>query len=399
MIERLTGVVQPYAWGSTTALPRLLGVEPTGEPQAELWLGAHPLAPAQVGDRDLDEVVSEDAARVVGEASVAQFGPRLPYLLKVLAMAQPLSLQAHPSRSQAEAGWDRENDAGIARDAVERSYKDGWPKPEALVAIEPTEVLCGFREPAQTYALLARLGVPAALQLLAPLQHAAHDGAAEALESVFGALLRLDRGTRRDVVDALVESAADADDRTDDLGLFARTATELARFYPGDPGILAALMMNRLVLDPYDALFLPAGNLHAYLHGLGVEIMANSDNVLRGGLTPKPIAVDELLSVLDFTPGVPQPVDVVEEAAGVFAYQTPAPEFALWRIEGTEIESILPGAGTGRVVLVTDGRATLRGVGRELVLSRGQSAFVSAREGETELVGAARTFVAAPGVR
>ncbi len=399
MIERLTGVVQPYAWGSTTALPRLLGVEPTGDPQAELWLGAHPLAPSQVGGRDLDEVVDDDAVGVVGAVPVEQFGPRLPYLLKVLAMAQPLSLQAHPSRSQAESGWERENEAGIARDAAERSYKDGWPKPEALVALEPTEALCGFRDPVQTYALLARLGVSGAQRLLAPLQHVAPGGDAEALESVFGALLRLDRDTQRDMVDALVESASDAADRTDDLGLFARTATELARFYPGDPGILAALLMNRVALDPYDAIFLPAGNLHAYLHGLGVEIMANSDNVLRGGLTPKPIAVDELLSVLDFTPGVPAPVEVVEEGPGVFAYRTPAPEFALWRIESTEVESVLPGDRSGRIVLVTSGRATLHGAGRELVLAQGESALVTADEGETVLSGDARLFVAAPGVR
>ena len=151
MIERLTGVIQPYAWGSLTAIAEFLGKEPTGKPQAELWCGAHPLAPSTVEGEPLDKVVAHDPVSVVGRASVETFGSRLPFLLKVIAAAQPLSLQAHPSREQAEAGFAREQAAGIPRDAPNRTYRDGWPKPEVLCAMVQTEALCGLREPRATY--------------------------------------------------------------------------------------------------------------------------------------------------------------------------------------------------------------------------------------------------------
>ncbi len=173
MMERLTGVIQPYAWGSPTAIPELLGVEPTGEPQAELWFGAHPLAPSLVEGEPLDKVVAHDPVGVVGRASVEAFGSRLPFLLKIIAAAQPLSLQAHPSREQAEAGYAREQAAGVPRDAPHRTYRDGWPKPELLCAIVETEALCGFREPGETYHLFEELAVGSALELVAPLADAA----------------------------------------------------------------------------------------------------------------------------------------------------------------------------------------------------------------------------------
>ena len=157
-MERLAGVVQPYAWGSPTVIPELLGVEPSGEPQAELWFGAHPLAPSIAAGEPLDKVVDRDPEAVVGAASVDTFGPRLPYLLKVIAADRPLSLQAHPTRQQAEAGYAREEAAGVPRDAPHRTYRDGWPKPEVLCALRDTEALCGFRDPTETYALFDQLG-------------------------------------------------------------------------------------------------------------------------------------------------------------------------------------------------------------------------------------------------
>ncbi|GAA2112254.1 mannose-6-phosphate isomerase, class I [Microlunatus panaciterrae] len=393
-MQRLVGKVQPYAWGSTTAIPELLGVDPTGEPQAELWLGAHPSAPSRWGDQSLQDAVAADPEAVVGAASVQEFGPRLPYLLKVLAAAQPLSLQAHPSRAEAEAGFAREQQAGIALDAPERTYRDDWPKPEALCALGEMEALCGFREPAETYALLARLGVAELLDLVAPLER----GGSEALAEVFGRLLRLP-ADQREVVGSVAEAAHGHIDDPGPFGDLCRTAEELATFYPGDPGVLAALLMSRVRFGKHQALFLPAGNLHAYLHGTGVEIMANSDNVLRGGLTPKHVDVDELLRLLDFTPGFPGLVDAVEEQPGVWAYQTPAPEFALWRLDLTSTGLALPGEGSGRVVLVTDGQATLVTKGCELVLDRGGSAFVAAADREVRVAGTGTVFVGGPGVR
>ena len=377
-MDSLTGSVQHYAWGSTTALPAFLGVEPDGRPQAELWLGAHHSAPSLLGE----------------------FGPQLPYLLKVLAAAQPLSLQAHPSRAGAEAGFAREEAAGLDRSAPTRLYRDDWPKPEMLVALGDVEALCGFREPDTTHALFARLGVPAASDLVAPLQ----GGGPDQLAEVFARVLALTAGERAvvaQVVTAAAELIASGDADADaDLARFARTAVKLDEHYPGDPGVLAALLMNRLGFGRFQGLFLPAGNLHAYLHGIGVEIMANSDNVLRGGLTPKHVDVSELMAILDFTPGVPALVDVVEESAGVWRYRTPAPEFALWRVDADTVPVTAPAEGSGRIVLVIEGPVEVSDGSTSMTLVQGESVF--GYPGDTlTLTGAGGTgtvMVAAPGI-
>ena len=413
MITRLTGTIQSYAWGSRTVIPELLGVPPTGEPQAELWFGAHPLAPSLADGRPLNTLVAQDPEMMVGSASVAAFGPRLPYLVKIVAADQPLSLQAHPSREQAEAGYEREQAAGVPRDAPNRTYRDGWPKPEVLCALQPTEALYGFREPHESYALFEQLGVTAAVDLVADLD----DGRlaiTDRLSRVFGRLLRLAGGDRR-IVDDVVEAATAlasspagtaphgrAGARTAGtefpaaLRVFATTATELSAYYPGDPGILAALLMNRITLQRFDAIFLPSRNLHAYLRGGGVEIMANSDNVMRGGLTPKFVNVDELLDVLDFTPGFPGLITPELEVPGIWHYPTPAPEFALWRLDVADEPIELPGADTGRILLVTDGSVACSD-SVELTLGRGECAFATATEKVT-ITGSGTVFVGAPGI-
>jgi mannose-6-phosphate isomerase len=394
MIERLSGVIQPYAWGSQTAIPEFLGREPTGKPQAELWFGAHPLAPSMVDGEPLDKVVAQDPVGIVGPATVEALGPRLPFLLKVIAAAQPLSLQAHPSREQAEAGFAREQAAGIPRDAPNRTYRDGWPKPEVLCAMVETEALCGFREPEQTYQLFADLGVASALDLVKPLANNALP-AEERLATVFGRLLRLSPD-QRSVITEVVQ-AAQAVEGSTALASFARTARELGRHYPGDPGVLAALLMNRVTMQPGDALYMPAGNLHAYLSGGGVEIMANSDNVMRGGLTPKYVNVEELLAILDFAPGFRGLIAPVEESPGVWRYPAPAPEFALWRIEMRGEPVGVPAGTSGRILLVTDGEISTKSATQELDLVRGEAALLSAGE-EVMVAGQGTAFVAGPGV-
>ena len=399
-MDPLTGSVQHYAWGSRTALPTFLGVEPDGRPQAELWLGAHPGAPSQVAGSPLPDRIDADPTGVVGGASVEAFGPRLPYLLKVLAAGEPLSLQAHPTRAQAEDGYAREQAAGVDPGAPTRLYRDDWPKPEMFMALGDIEALCGFREPDTTYALFSRLGVTAASELVAPLQ----GGGPEQLAEVFARVLRLAEGDR-EVVAQVVTAAAElieaGEGRTDDeLALFARTAVELDEHYPGDPGVLAALLMNRIGYGRFQALFLPAGNLHAYLHGIGVEVMANSDNVMRGGLTPKHVDVGELLAVLDFTPGVPDLVEVVEEGAGVWRYPTPAPEFALWRLDADAEAVTVPAAGSGRIVLVVEGSVEVFDGSRATTLKQGESVF--GYPGDVVTVtgagGTGTVVVAAPGL-
>ena len=226
-MDVVTGSVQNYAWGSTTVIADFLGVEPDGRPQAELWFGAHPMAPSRVGPVSLPALIEADPTRVVGADSVARFGPRLPYLLKVLAAAQPLSLQAHPTRAGAEIGFAREEAAGIDRAAPHRLYRDDWPKPEMLVALDDVEALCGFREPGRTYDLFARLGVPAALELVAPLR----SGRSEELAAVFARMLGLDQGERAVVAQVVAAASAlvESDGSSDEPALirFARTAVEL----------------------------------------------------------------------------------------------------------------------------------------------------------------------------
>lgn len=390
----MTGIIQPYAWGSPTFIPELLGEQPSGDPQAELWLGAHPSAAATVGEKPLDDLIEADPDAILGQASTQQFGPKLSYLFKVLAASKPLSLQVHPSRKQAESGFAREEQAGIPVDAANRLYRDDWPKPEALCALMASEVLCGFREPHQTYVFFEQLGVADALDLVVELGDS-DIPPAQALETVFGRLLQLDEAGLG-VVDQVVKAARDAQgDAT--FAEFAMTARDLGGYYPGDPGVLAALLLNRVALEPNDAIFLPAGNLHAYLYGGGIEIMANSDNVLRGGLTPKHVDVPEVLALLDFNPGFAGLVLPVEESPGLWRYPTPAPEFALWRGEVTDSAVELPATEFGRVLLTTAGSLTVSSASSELTLARGEAAFATAGEA-VRVHGAGTVFVGAPGL-
>ncbi|MVA76520.1 mannose-6-phosphate isomerase, class I [Auraticoccus sp. F435] len=394
-VQRLTGQVQEYAWGSTVLIPELRGQTPTGRPQAELWLGAHPGAPSTLEDgRTLAELV-ESRPEVVGRESVRRFGPRLPYLLKLLAAAAPLSLQAHPTREQAEAGWAREEESGPDRGDPTRNYKDDWPKPEMIVALTDFEALCGFADPGTTARLWRSLGVPA----LEPLAELLAGASSDAVATVVRRLLSEDGwgAVCEDVVRAAGEVTRDGG-AGEPLARLCRTALELAEHYPGDPGVLVALLMNRVSLRPGQALFLGAGNLHAYLSGLGVELMANSDNVLRGGLTPKHVDVEELTSVLDTRTGAPDLVRTVDEGEGRTRFDTPAPEFTLWRVDCSDTPTTVPATPTGRVVVVTSGRVLLRTGDTATTLHRGESAFLAAGE-QVAANGAGVAWVAAPGVR
>jgi mannose-6-phosphate isomerase len=351
------------------------------------------MAPSRVAGEPLNEKVKARPEAVLGQRSLTRFGPTLPYLMKVLAPAQPLSLQVHPSRRQAVAGYAQEEALGVPRDAPHRMYRDEWPKPELYCALERTEALCGFRAPERTYELSRQLGVMPLVDLVEPLR----DGTVDRLKVVFERLLRLPHPTHLigEVVAAASVAATAADP---DAVAFLRTARELGTMYPDDSGVLAALLLNRVALDRDEALYLPAGNIHAYLHGLGVEVMANSDNVVRVGLTPKYVNVDELLTLVDFTPGLHAVVAPVHESPGVWAYPTPAEEFALWRVDVTAgAVAAIPGQGSGRIALVTSGSVSFEGASATLGLSQGQSAFLSAEEPPLRLSGEGRVFVGGPG--
>jgi mannose-6-phosphate isomerase len=391
---RLQGAAQHYAWGTTNAIPELLGSPATSTPFAEYWLGAHPSAPANAAGTDLDDLISEHP-EVLGDASRANFGDQLPYLLKVLSARHALSLQAHPSRAQAEAGFEREQAAKVALDAPERTYRDSWPKPEILIALDEFHTLSGFRDPRQTVALFTGLGVADELtSVIGPLSE--RRGAA-AVEQVFLDVLSL-TGERAQLSELVCAAAVTHKDDSGAVGEFARTVIELDEVFPADPGILAALLMNRVVLQPGEAVFVPAGHMHAHLRGTGVEVMANSDNVIRGGLTPKHVDVCELIKVVNFDPIDPEITHPEQISEGVQRYPADCPEFAVWRLDPAGRSVPLPGAGSARVLLTISGSLTLSDAGDALDLTHGQASFLAA--GETaELTGDGVAFLAAVGTR
>ncbi|MCU0273013.1 MAG: mannose-6-phosphate isomerase, class I [Acidimicrobiales bacterium] len=385
----LSGVVQPYAWGSPTFLASLQGREPTGDPEAELWLGDHPLAPAlvhtPVGVRPLPEVIAADPAAALGAADRSA----LPYLLKILAAAAPLSLQAHPSAAQAAAGFAREEAAGIPRTAAHRTFRDPNPKPELVCALTPFDALCGFRPVGETLELLASLHVAA----LAPVVGSLRARGADALPGVVGSLLGADASAAADLVADVVAAC----ERPDGPYPAERAwAVRLAAAYPGDPGVVLALLLNLVTLAPGEALFLGPGNLHAYLEGAAVEIMANSDNVLRGGLTPKHVDVPALVGILDTSVGRP---DVQRPAGPLHVYHCPVPEFSLVRAVLGGADGPVGFAPAGpEILLVTAGMvvATLRD-GAALELRAGEAAFVPAGDGPYTVGGSGTVFRATTG--
>ncbi|WEH41537.1 mannose-6-phosphate isomerase, class I [Streptomyces sp. NBC_01218] len=370
-MDRLSNTVRPYAWGSTTAIPELLGTPPTGEPQAEMWMGAHPGAPSLLTragvELPLDQVIAADPAGELGAAAVEKFGPRLPFLLKLLAAGAPLSLQVHPDLARARLGFADEESRGVPIDAPHRTYKDANHKPELICALTPFDGLCGFRRPTEAAELLDALGVDS-LKPYADLLRAHPEEAA--LREVLTAILTADP----EEMAATVAEAAEAAER---LGGPHAPYAAIARHYPGDPGVLAAMLLNHVRLQPGEALYLGAGVPHAYLDGLGVEIMANSDNVLRCGLTPKHIDVPELLRVVRFEATEPGVLRPEASPSGEEPYETPVDEFRLSRFD------VSPGAApvdltaaTPQILLCTAG-ALRTG---ELDLAPGGSVFVPAGE-------------------
>ncbi|MEE3852726.1 mannose-6-phosphate isomerase, class I [Gordonia sp. LSe1-13] len=339
-MKPLEGVVRPYAWGSRTAIASMRGkTVPSQHPEAELWFGAHPAGPAAcLGadgriETDLLTAIDADPAGMLGERAISAFGSRLPFLMKVLAAEEPLSLQAHPSADQAQEGFERENARGIALDATNRNYRDPWHKPELIVALTEFEALAGFRDPHATVELLRELQVSELDPYLGML---AGQPDSEGLRALFTTWLTLPDASIATLVPAVLNAAVEVLGGSGRARFAAelKTVLELGEMYPRDPGVLASLLLNRIDLEPGEGLYLPAGNLHAYLRGTGVEIMANSDNVLRGGLTPKHIDVPELLRVLDFTPAdVGDLMPAVRTVGAERIYLTAAPEFRLSRVE------------------------------------------------------------------
>lgn len=374
---------QPYAWGSTTAIPDLLGTSPDGQPVAEAWFGAHPSAPAvaaaDAGAQPLHELIAASHHDLLGEDVVGRFGESLPYLLKVIAAERPLSLQVHPNLERARAGHAEEDAAGVPVDAPHRNYRDRNHKPELVYALTQFEAMCGFRAPRRTAELFAGLDAPLAKELHGALLA---QPTAEGIRTVFEQLL--DPATRPgpDEVSEVAQACADRLATGSPSPRADRTVVLLQEEYPGDVGVVTSLLLNPVTLQPGDAMFVPAGGVHAYLSGLAVEIMASSDNVLRAGLTPKHVDVPELLANVDYVAAPPIRIapEVFHGATKVF--YAPVDDFELSVTEiRDDLSHPLPGRGP-RIVLCLDGEVTLSAErDGALVLGRGQSAFVPASDG------------------
>jgi mannose-6-phosphate isomerase len=350
-MDLLSAKVKPYPWGTRDAIADLQGRPvPAAAPEAELWMGAHPSAPSGVGWTTLDEVIAAAPERALGVECAARFGDRLPFLLKVLSAAKALSIQVHPSRAQAQGGWAAENAQGLPPGDPGRNYVDDWPKPELLYALTPFEVAAGLRAPDDAAALLRALAVDALKPLAAslttaPVPPAAAPDAADpdaigsdaagadaavpaAMTAALASVLRWPPAGRdalvADVVAACSRLAASGGPYAAACAAVVRVAAD----QPGDLGVVALLLMRHEILQPGQAMFMPAGGLHSYLRGTGIELLANSDNVVRAGLTGKHVDVPELLKLVD--PAVPVPVLAPRVLPdGIAWFDTPAPEFRL----------------------------------------------------------------------
>ena len=392
----LKNTVQPYAWGSFTDIPDLLGdPSPSDFPQAELWMGAHPKAPSMVeyGDswKPLDKLIEKYPQKILGKAAAARFGNKLPYLFKVLAAAQPLSLQAHPSLDQAKEGFHRENAMGIPLDAPHRNYKDANHKPECICALTSFWALNGFRkipEVLSLFDLIAPSGLRSQLKHFREHQHP------KGLKQFFQGLMTLAPDLQKQITD---ECLAKINSHLHENSIFKWMVT-LSVAYPDDIGILSPIILNLIRLQPGEAMFLPAGELHAYLEGTGIELMANSDNVLRGGLTSKHIDLEELLNVLNFDQREIEILSPRLQSNGEKVYPSQAEEFVLSVLslaEGITYESSMN--RSIELMICTRGEAVVRDITREEIISvgRGTSLVIPADVKKYYIEGSATLYKAA----
>ncbi|AKK10520.1 mannose-6-phosphate isomerase, class I [Corynebacterium uterequi] len=385
-MELLTGTMRNYPWGSRTLLADLRGAEsPSPRPEAELWYGAHPGAPATVDGRPLGELIADDPTAALGERLIERFGAELPFLVKLLAAGEPLSLQAHPSLQQAQEGYAREDAAGIDVAASDRNYRDRNHKPEIIVALTPFRALSGFRPVAATREFFAALNCPA-LNHYAPILQGSDEN--DDLRALFTTWITIPAATRvaliTEVVAAAEAALAGAEDLPEWIAQALRVVVELNDRYPGDVGVLGAMLLNVIELAPGEAAFTDAGQLHAYLEGLGVEVMANSDNVLRGGLTAKYVDVPELVRVLDFS--ATQDVRVGRRDDGT--YEAPVDDFVLARHRLAAGESRRLRVDGALIAVCTAGEAVCEdAAGERLTIAPADAVWVPAADGDVVVTG------------
>lgn len=387
---KLENPVQPYAWGSHTDIQGLMGHAPTTEPWAELWMGAHPVAPSRVRvgqeTMPLDVLLRRFPEPMLGAKTADQYDHTLPYLFKLLAAEQPLSIQAHPDSTQAQKGFERENQLKIPLTDPSRNYKDLRHKPECICALTPFTGLKGFRGCDDILRHLSQLCDKTLTDELNLLR-------TQGLKPFFNALMTLPESQKKAAIQEAVRNA----EKSADANPVSAWILTLYSYYPNDIGVLFPGVLNLFHLSPGEALFLPAGELHAYLVGFGIELMANSDNVLRGGLTPKHVDVPELMNVLNFTESAisilrPEPV-----SSSLSSFPAVAKEFALSVIHVSENTShVSKDHKNPEILLSIQGTAVLSAgdPATALQMKRGDSVFVPACMDDYTITGNARIYKA-----
>jgi len=395
-IAVLKNPIQEYDWGSKTAIQTLLGLPvPSEKPAAELWLGAHPKAPSQVmvdGEwQSLEKVIERNPVSVLGKRVAERFSNKLPFLFKVLAADRPLSIQVHPNLEEAREGFERENRLGISLDASGRNYKDANHKPEILCAITPFEGLKGFRAPEAILSLMDRVSVSTLFDELSRLKKET-DGSG--LKRFFTSLVSMDQARRERVIDEAIRGAERC--VNEDRSFY--WMVELNREYPGDIGVLSPIIFNLVELGPGEAIYIPANELHVYLKGVGMELMANSDNVLRGGLTPKHVDVPELLKIVNFSR---EPVRKIKPHPGGLPgeriYATPAEEFQLSEISVANGDPFNSERDRGvEIMICMEGEARIKdgGTNEPLLFTTGDSVIIPSSVGWYQIEGEAKLYKA-----
>ena len=378
-MDRLTPVVFTDAWGSHVAIASLQGRDiPSPEPESELWMGAHEEGPATTdrpGAPDLSAVIAADPVGELGAACVERFGPRLPFLLKVLAPGAAISIQAHPSAEQAAHARASTGDA---------VYGDDWAKPELLLAISPFEVFVGMRSHAEVAELAARLRVP---RLTAVVERAAR--ARDPGHALLAGVLATPEEEVADLAREVVAACVRLEASGDELGAASAALVGVAEDHPDDIGLVVLLLMHHRLLQPGEYIDVAAGVLHSYVRGLGIEVLANSDNVVRAGLTRKEVNVPELLRIVD--PGADGVAGRGREVEpGIEVFDSASDRFLLHRVVPGRT---LPGEPGPRIVFCLRGRVTLTSSARTLDLGDAGSAFVPAGEGEVALGGEGEVYV------
>ena len=391
---KLSNQIRDYAWGDSHYIPDFLGVENSEDkPFAEMWMGAHPLAPSRLEEMDslnLSEFISTHEIDTLGPDISRDYG-RLPYLFKLLAAGESLSIQAHPSKEMAEEGYRREDGAGIPRDAPERNYRDDNHKPEIIMAITEFTAMIGFRKPDDILKSFSEFGqIEGLTELLRRVENLGKKGSSDALRAFFEGILTLEEQTTQNLLNSACDIARE--DRSCWDSLQRQWVSQLVSSFPGDIGALAPLFLHVALLQPGEALYQPARALHAYLEGFGLELMANSDNVLRGGLTKKHIDIPELMNVLKFessSPGILKPDR--PDSIGIRRFKTPPREFSLGLADFDTDQSINLPVGSGpEIVLVLEGALLLQDGVSELILRRGESAFIPWKAVNIKITGSGR---------